>query len=152
MKDSSMMRYVYISLLCVTLACGSIGCAPKLVGPTRPSGYYFSLVVSASQIYYFVNPPLIPYPNVPDSAELIVRVQNAQGQPVDGIPVEFLLEPDWTQNASLTPQRAMTRGGEAQSVFRATMTGVVRITVRVEDMTQGTTIAVSLPPDRPGRM
>jgi hypothetical protein len=151
MKDGGMIRDVYVSLLCATLVCGSMGCAPKLVGPTKPSGYFFSLIVSASQIYYFVNPPSMPYANVPDSAQIFVRVQNAQGQPVDGIPVEFQLEPDWTQNASLTPPHAMTRGGEAQSVFRATTTGTARVMVRVEDVTQETTIAVSLPAERPSR-
>ena len=45
----------------------------------------------------------------PTSAELIVRVQNTQGQPVDGIPVEFQVAPEGS--ASVSPQRALTNGG-----------------------------------------
>ena len=140
-----MIRYVCILFLGVMLVCGGMGCAPKLSGPTQPSGYFFSLIVSDSQIYLLVNP--LSYGHLRDFAQVVVRVHNAQGQPVNGVPVEFQVEPAWAQHASLMPQRAITQGGEARTVFRANTTGVVRIVVRVEDMTQETTIAVSPPPD-----
>jgi hypothetical protein len=62
------------------------------------------------------------------------------------------LESAWTQHASLTPQRAITHGDEAHAVFRASTTGVVRVVVRIENMTRETTIAVSSPPDLPRGM
>lgn len=140
-----MIRYVSIVYLGVMLVCGGMGCAPKRIGPTQPSGYFFSLSVSDSQIYLLVNPQ--SYRHLRDFAQVVVRVQNAQGQPVNGVPVEFQVESAWAQHASLTPSRAITQGGETHAVFRANTTGVVRVVVRVEDMTQETTIAVSSPPD-----
>jgi hypothetical protein len=140
-----MIRYVSILFLGIMLVCGGMGCAPKFIGPTQPSGYFFSLLVSDSQIYLLVNP--LSYRHLHDFAQVVVRVQNAQGQPVNGVPVEFQVEPAWTQHASLTPPRAITQGGEAHAVFRAATIGVVRIVARVEDMTQDTTIAVNLPSD-----
>jgi hypothetical protein len=144
-----MIRYVARMFLCVTLTCGSMACTPTLVGPTGPSKYFFSLVVLSNQIFLVVNPMSTPG-SLPDATHVFVRVQNAQEQPVDGVPVEFQVEPNWTQNASLTPQRVVTRGGAASALFRATTTGKVRIMVRVEDMTQETSIAVSPQPSPPG--
>ena len=140
-----MIRYISILFLGVMLVGGGMGCAPKLIGPTQPSGYFFSLIVSDPQIYLFVNPPSDR--RLRDFAQVVVRVQNAQGQPVNGVPVEFQVESAWAQHASLTPPRAITQGGEALSVFRAKTTGAVRVMVRVEDMTRETLIIVSPSPE-----
>jgi hypothetical protein len=142
-----MIRYLSLLFLGVLLVCGGMGCAPKLNGPTQPSGYFFSLVVSDSQIYLLVNP--LSYVDLADSARVVVRVYNAQGQAINGVPVDFQVEPGWTQHASLMPARVITQDGEAHAVFHANTIGIVRLMVRVEDMTRETTIAVSLPPDRP---
>ena len=142
-----MTRYVSILPLGVMLVCGSLGCAPKLIGPTQPSGYFFSLIVSDSQIYLLVNPLSYSYRHLRDFAQVTARVQNAQGQPMNGVPVEFQVESAWAQDASFTPPRAITQDGEAHAVFRADTTGVVRIVAHVEDMTRETTIVVSPPPE-----
>lgn len=142
-----MIRYLSLLFLGVMLVCGSTGCAPKLIGPTQPSGYFFSLVVSDPQIYLLVN--RLSYEYLADSTQVIVRVHNAQGQAVNGVPVEFQVEPSWAQNASLTPSRAITQDGEAHAVFHANLIGVVRLVVRVEDRARDTTIVVSPPPDKP---
>jgi hypothetical protein len=140
-----MTRYVFVLLLAAVLVCGSMGCAPKRIGPTQPSGYFFTLDVSDSQIYLLVNPS--SYPSLAGVAHLYVQVQNAQGQPVNGVPVEFEVDPAWARHASLIPQHAVTQNGTAHAVFEAQAVGVVRIVVRVEDKTQVTRIAVSTPPD-----
>lgn len=142
-----MIRYLSLLFLGAMLVGGSMGCAPRLNGPTQPSGYFFSLTVSDSRIYLLVNP--LSFEHLPDSAQVVVLVHNAQGQAINGLPVEFQVEPGWAQNASLTPPRAITQGGEAHAIFRANTTGVVHIVIRVEDMTQETTIAVSSPPSTP---
>ena len=142
-----MIQYLSYLFLGVLLVGGVTGCAPKLIGPTQPSGYFFSLVVYDPQIYLLVN--RLSYEQLPDSTRVVVRVHNAQGQAVNGVPVDFQVEPGWSQHASLTPSHAVTQGGEAQAVFRATMTGVVRLVARVENMTRETTLIVSLPPDKP---
>ena len=55
-------------------------CAPPCVGPTA-AGYVFTLNVPTASIFRG------------DAAELLVSVRNAQGQPVDGVPVFFQVEP-----------------------------------------------------------
>ena len=140
------LRHVRVMVLCLVLAYGSMACAPKLIGPTVPSGYFFSLWVSDPEIWLLLEGDILEE-HYPSFAEVTVRVQNAQGQPVDGVPVTFQVEPDWIQDASVTPQRAITRGGVAQAVFRAETTGVVRVMVHVDNTTQETVIIVSPTPD-----
>jgi hypothetical protein len=136
------LRYVRVMLLGLILAYGGMACAPKLIGPTVPSGYFFSLQVSDPKIWLMLDGSAMEE-YLPRVSELTVQVQNAQGQPVDDILVTFQVESDWTQDASVTPHRAMTRGGVAQGIFSAKTTGVVRIMVRVDDTTQETRIVVT---------
>ena len=121
---------LYTLVLSLTLAVGGMGCTPKLVGPTASSGYFFSFDV-----------PLSILRN--ESAELVVHVQDAQGNPVDGIPVEFQVEPAWEQSASVFPSRVITTGGRARAVFRVGLVGVVHVIARVDNTTQEKAIAVS---------
>jgi hypothetical protein len=135
-----MRQRMYMTLLCFGLACSSMACAPKLVGPTAPGGYFFTLQVAQPTI--FVGP-------VDDSltrryasaTELIVRVQNAQGQPVDGVPVAFEVEPEWARLVSLSPSQATTRNGIAQSsFFEPQTTGLAHVMARVDNTIQQATI------------
>ena len=142
MERHMMRRHVYRIFLCLALVVTGIACAPKLLGPTGTSGYFFSLSISTSNIW-LAPAGLIPGDYFPTFAELSVQVRDAQGQPVDGVPVEFQVEPAWTNSASLEPSRTTTRGGRAQTIFRAQSTGVVRIIARVEDIIQETRIAIS---------
>jgi len=139
------LRHVRAMLLGLMLAYGVMACAPKLVGPTVPAGYFFSLRVSDPKIWLLLDgdPREEQFPSF---SELTVQVQNAQGQPVDNVPVTFQVESDWAQDASVTPHRALTQNGVAQGVFRATTIGVVRIIVRVDDTSRETSIAVSPAP------
>ncbi len=136
-----------VMFLCLALAYGGMACTPKLIGPTVSSGYFFSLWVSDSEIWLLLEGSSLEG-QFPRLAELTVRVQNAQGQPVDGVPVTFRVEPAWVQDASVTPPSVLTRGGVAPAVFRAETTGVVRVMVRVDETTQETAIAVSPAPGR----
>lgn len=134
-----MPRYVPCILICMALSCGSLGCAPKWVGPTTPSGYRYTLTVSDPLLWIsasIFNSPL------PGSTAVTVRVQNAQGQPVDGVPVELQIDPSWVENASLTPQRPLTHDGSARALFTPRTTGAVRLTARVENVAEETTIVV----------
>lgn len=74
-------------------------------------------------------------------AEVSVRVQDARGQPVDGVPVTFEVEPQWTQYASVSPRPKSPRG-VARTVFEARLTGVVPVTARVDKTTAQMTITV----------
>ena len=84
------------------------------------------------------------------STEVVVRVQDAQGNPVDGIPVEFQLELAWQDKASLSPLRVLTNQGRASTILRPGTIGVVRVIVRVESITQEVAISVTQRGDPPG--
>lgn len=79
------------------------------------------------------------------NAELIVRVRNAQGEPVDGVPVVFQVDPAWNGEASVFPQRVLTHRGTASTMLRADLVGVVGVTAQVGKTTKRTQVAVSLP-------
>jgi hypothetical protein len=123
-----------------------MACAPvKPVGPTTPSGYFLALRVSATQLFLIL--PGFSYAHLPREAEVIAQVQNAQGQPVDGVAVEFTVT--GMQIAAVTPQRAVTRGGQARAMLTPSTTGVARVVARVEDMQQGVRITVTSGPSSP---
>lgn len=78
-------------------------------------------------------------------AALVVRVQNGQGLPVDGIPVAFQVDPAWTQYASIRPTRALTKGGKARAMLQAELIGLIQVTVRVGSFTKRAAITVVMP-------
>ena len=109
-------------------------CAPKLVGPTPGAGSRFSLEVS-EPIIWLVSGVLISSAPFPQAAELIVRVQDAQGRPVDGVPVTFEVEPGWAESLSLAPSQTSTRGGIARAILsEPKTTGVVHVMARVDNV------------------
>ena len=123
----------------------STACAPKHTELLSEHGYRVSLDVSDPLIY------LSPRrSNLPQTATLVVRVRDAQGQPVDGIPVRFSVEPSWTQNASLTPAEMLTRNGEARAIFQANTIGVVHVTASVDNVTREATITIDSTPTPTG--
>ncbi len=137
----TILQYVVLPLLCFGLACGVTACAPKLAGPTVPSGYFFSLQTSTAVIWLGVNSYALAERFLP-TAEVSVRVQDAHGQPVNGVPVTFEVEPQWAPYASVTPSQASTRGGVARTVFEARLIGVVQVTARVDNTAIQTRIVI----------
>jgi hypothetical protein len=86
-------------------------------------------------------------PSLPQASEMVVRVRDAQGQPVEGLPVVFSAEPSWTQNVSFTPPEARTRNGEVRTIFEANTTGVLHIMARIDNITREARIVMqSRPP------
>jgi hypothetical protein len=79
--------------------------------------------------------------HLPREAAVIVQVQNAQGQPVDGVPVEFALTGQ--EIAAVTPSQAVTSAGQVRAVLRPSATGAARVVARVEGMQQAVGISVS---------
>src|SRR5206468_12787510 len=103
-KENPMARHMALVLMCLVLMSGGMACAPTLVGPTPGAGYRFSLEVSEPIIWmgaglFGGGPQLL------QATALIVRVQNAQGHPVDGVPVTFEVEPGWARSLSLAPSQ-----------------------------------------------
>ena len=137
-----MARYMALVLMCLVLMLGGPACAPKLVGPTPGAGYSFSLEVSEPIIWMgtgFIGKG----PELPRDSALIVRVQDAQGRPVDGVPVLFEVEPGWARSLSLDPSQTSTRGGIAQAILsEPKTTGVVHVMARVDNVTAQTRLTV----------
>ena len=136
-----MVRSVPAVGLCCLLLWGSTACAPQHTALLSAHGYRVSLHISDTLIWIG-----LPRPNFPEAAVLVVRVRDAQGQPVDGMPVRFSVEPSWTQNASFTPAEMLTRHGEAQTRFQANTTGVVHVRAHVDHVTCASTITISTTP------
>jgi hypothetical protein len=142
-----MVRSVPAICLCCMILWISTACAPMQyeIPVQSEHGYRVSLHVSDTLIY--LNPRRS---NLPQAAALVVRVRDAQGQPVDGIPVRFSVEPSWTQNASLTPAETLTRNGEARAIFEANTIGVVQVMAQVDNVTHEARITIDTPPSPTG--
>lgn len=140
-----MVRSVPAICLCCMLLWVTTACAPKHTELLSEHGYRVSLHVSDTLIYLNTRRS-----NLPEAAALVVRVRDAQGQPVDGIPVRFAVEPSWTQNASLTPAETLTRHGEARAIFQANTIGVVRVMAQVDNVTHEARITIDTPPSPTG--
>jgi hypothetical protein len=140
------LAWVLMSLI---LALAVPACAPKLVGPTAGSGYVFSLQTYPTLIWVGqVDSALAA--QFPQVAEVIVRVQDAQGRAVDGVPVTFELEPGWVGSATLAPSQTTTRGGIARAVFSEPRTsGIVRVMARVDNTTAQTRLTIQSYQGRP---
>jgi len=75
---------------------------------------------------------------------IVAEVRDSAGQPVNGVPVEFSVEPEWQKNVSFTPQRPVTENnGEALTLVVPNMTGIVHITARAGDKAMTTRITVT---------
>ena len=139
-----MTRYMPIALLGLALVWGATACAPKLVGPTPTKGYFVSVTV-LNPIIYTASSSFSSEQET-RQAVLVVRVQHAQGQPLDDVPVVFEVAPEWAPSTSVTPPHGTTRNGVVRTVFESANIGLVRITVRVDGMTQVAAVAVQARP------
>jgi hypothetical protein len=148
-KAYELKRFLAITLLNLSLMVGGIACAPTFTGPTVPSSYRFSLQAYPSQIWIPNHLTFDDPQRFPSESTLTVKVQNAQGQPVDGVAVIFSLPSGWNAYASLIPPRVITQNGKAEAVFRATTTGAVAVTAQVESQTQDVFIHINAPPSGP---
>ena len=147
-----MARHMALVLMCLVLLSGGMACAPKLVGPTPGGGYSFSLEVSDPIIWMGAG-VLGKGPELPRASALIVRVQDAQGRPVDGVPVLFEVEPEWAEYITLAPSQTSTRGGIAQAILSESQTtGVVHVMARVDNVAAQARLTVQryIVPSAPG--
>ena len=63
--------------------------------------------------------------------EIVVRVRTLQGEPAQGVPVRFQLDPQWHGDAKIVPEETTTQDGIARARVRADLIGHVGVTVRV---------------------
>jgi len=142
-----MIRYVSILGFCSMLLWVSTACAPLPNAPEALSehGYRVSLQVSDTLIFLGGS-----IRNLPQTSTVVVRVRDAQGQPVDELPVVFSAEPSWTQNVSFSPTETRTSNGAARTIFEANTTGVVHIMARVDNVTREARITIQSRPSPTG--
>ena len=75
---------------------------------------------------------------------IMAEVRDSAGQPVNGVPVEFSVEPEWQTHVSFMPQRSITEdNGGAPALVVVNMPGIVHITARAGDQAMTTRITVS---------
>ena len=117
-----------------------------LVGSARlaqPGSLAWSPTVSAGRYRVTLQTPQTIFQG--QETPLLVGVQNAQGQPVDGVLVAFQVDARRTPYASIRPARAYTEGGRVRALVRSALLGRVRILVRVGTVTQRTIRTVVMP-------
>jgi hypothetical protein len=124
-----MVRYIPTLGFCWMLLWVSTTCAPLHNEPEALSEHRYRVSLHVSDTLIFLGASGL---NLPQASEVVVRVPDAQDQPVDGLPVVFSAEPSWTQNVSFAPAEARTRHGEARTTFEANTTGVVHIMAHVD--------------------
>ncbi len=116
-------RLVSIRIVAVLLL-GSIfaghGCGPTISRPTTPSNYR-------------VHVPAASQTRLGQALALTVRVTDANGIPVEDVPVHFHLPATWTTVAEVTPPTVMTRHGQATATFRARRADRMTVRIGVED-------------------
>jgi hypothetical protein len=76
------------------------------------------------------------------SVEIVLQVRNGQGEPLDGVPVAFQVDPTWSWEASVFPSRTMTQQGIARVQFRADRIGVVDVMAGVGPITKRAAVGV----------
>ena len=106
----------------VALLGGLVGSAR----PAQPGSLARSPTVSAGRYRVTLQTPQTIFQG--QETALLVGVQNAQGQPVDGVLVAFQVDARRTPYASIRPARAYTQGGRVRALVRSALLGRVRIT------------------------
>jgi hypothetical protein len=139
-----MIRGIVLGILGLfLLLCGGFACATQSMAPpvTTARGYVVAFEVSNRQLW--LGPQALGDPR-PNMATLSVTVRDQQGQRVDGIPVEFTVEPSWNNLVTITPPSTRTQAGVARALFEPRLTGVVPLMAQVDGQTYKTRTSVSV--------
>jgi hypothetical protein len=156
-------------LLCVVLVGGNVWAAEQLqpgagstqrrglIGPTA-SGYYLSIQLTSPSLYFYTGGPPTPGSKSalkhPVSTLLMVQVQDAQGEPVNGVSVAFELEPRSQMAGKLliSNTKPVTQNGKVEvNVQLANKVGASaagQLIARVENMTISTGLSIAAAPMR----
>jgi hypothetical protein len=133
---------LFLGLLSLGLAGAHLACAPQHVSAPATPPAPLTLTVWPPTVWLGAY-DAAAMANYPVQAEVIARVQDEQGRPVEGAVVAFALEPDWAQGAVLSPSEVKTHHGVARTTFSAPKTtGRVRLTARTDHRTATAVILV----------
>ncbi len=132
-----MQRYVILSLLGLTLLLGIMACAPMQAEPPvrTQSGYTLSIETKPDTLW--VKGPVSYTPNNQlGLGGLIVHVRDAQGQPVEGVPVSFTVESDWEADVTMWTDESTAEDGRARAIIQPSFEGDIKVYVRVDNSMQ----------------
>ena len=137
-----MKSYTRLFILALVLSVWGLACTAKSIEPkVTQQGYTVSLDTAPDPIWF--GSQVITTPNVYlGFGEMVVQVHNAQGNPVEGVPVAFETEPSWANSATIKPPRVLTRNGMARALFIPDTNGVAQVMARVDDVTLNATFYV----------
>ena len=145
-----------VALGCVLLW-GMLACAPRPGTPRLPSAQGYVIRVERIPDPLTFNPTPSTDPDTYlNFGEVRVQVHDVQGHPIDGVLVEFALDPSWEGHAELTPKQAYTHQGHTKAVFIPKTTGPAPIRVQVDNVTRKVSFMVqgipfhTTPHDLPG--
>ena len=117
------MRLLLKSVFCLALPFFVMACAPTLLGPTAATGYFFTVLYPSTILLHA-------------ATEIVVKVQDAAGQPVDGLPVLFEVDASWSGDATISPARVSTHKGRASAVIEVGVLGIMPLWVTVDGTRQ----------------
>lgn len=140
-----MKRHAILALFSLLLLGGLMACAPQPSAlPTKTqSGYTVSLETRPDVVW--LKGPVSNQPNnLLGLGGLIVRVHDAQGHPVEGIPVSFNVEPSWSEDVSMWTDPATAEDGRARAIIEPHYAGTLKVHIRVQDVLKTATIRVEL--------
>ena len=143
------MRRIILLFLC-SVGLWSCASTTRYLGPTA-RGYEFHAIAVPDMIW--LPSDLVSPQEFPTSATLTVQVRDVNQAPLEGVPVLFQFAGSECQGVlTLSAQRAVTLQGRASiTLSTANTTGACRLAVRVDNITQDLSVAVSNPPDPLGR-
>ena len=127
------------TMACVAILVGFLGPARPvqsvLLGrsPTPSSARYHVTLETPQTIFQW------------QDTAVVVRVQNEQGLPLDGMLVTLQVDPARARYVSIRPTRAHTRGGRVRAILRSELVGRVGVSVRVGAITLQATMTVVMP-------
>jgi hypothetical protein len=128
-------------------SCWAFGLALVLVGLLAYAGHTQTKVTPAEQSRESLSGYVVSLQTPStvfqrQSVEVIIRVRNRQGEPLDGVPVVFEMDSTWERDAWVFPRRMTTTNGIARTQFWSGLIGSVQVTARVGEITRRAAIVI----------
>ena len=130
-----MERIMRLTMLCVVVSWGMLACVATQPKPPQlsASSYQIKVRVEPSQDIWLTPPESTQPRNYHGFGVISIEVTDAQGDLVNDVPVTFRLPSDWVSYASLSQQQTVTKDGRARVVFEPATSGLIHITIQVDD-------------------
>ncbi|WP_179130986.1 Ig-like domain-containing protein [Candidatus Entotheonella palauensis] len=140
-----MKPHAALMLLSVLILASLMACAPKQAElPVRTQSGHLVSIKTTPQVVWLKGPVSTQPNNELGLGGLIVQVRDDQGQPVEGVPVTFAVEPSWSDNVSLSSDRVTAKDGRARAIIEPEFAGNIQVHVNVEDVMQTATFQVKI--------